>query len=328
MLKQEFKDKVIAVFGASVDEHGYYMDNMRRFISKQSEKCYFVNRSIGGNYAMLACNMIEDEIDTLNPDIVFVHFAGNDVGLYNYNANVPETEGVLNKRKASLDSYFFYMRKLVKLLKERNVKVYIMLPICVNENIVEKDNIETVKDNVDKAKYLKSDFYCKASFRKINTMYREIVLPELRKIAEENSVEVIDMFSKTYEQMLKTTDMYTEDGIHYSKRGHDVLAKSMLEYLGYENVPDTFDIKNDHCSVINRLEQIERHIQFFRRWIFYPEAHKPFKDVNTEADVKAKLKELMQDPNYPFFAFAEVADYFYDDLTLLREKTVNLIKKI
>ena len=328
MMKKEFKDKVIAVFGASIDEHGYYMDNMRRFIANQTEKCYIVNRSIGGNYAMLACNMIEDEIDTLNPDIVIVHFGGNDVGLYNYNANVPETEGVLNRRKASLDSYFLNMRKLVKSLKERNIKVYIMLPLATNENIIEKDDIETVKDNVDKAKYLKSDFYCKASFTKINNMWKETVIPELRSIAKENSVEVIDMFSKTYEQMLKTNDMFTEDGIHYSRRGHDVLAKILLEYLGYENVPDTFDIKNDQCNVINRLEQLERHIQFFRRWIFYPEVHKPFKDVNTDEDVKRKLKELMQDPQYPFFAFAEVADFFYDDLNLLREKTVNLIKNI
>ncbi len=328
MLKQEFKDKVIAIFGASVDEHGYHMDNMRRFISKQDEKCYFVNRSIGGNYAMLACNMTEDEIDTLKPDIVFVHFAGNDVGLYTYNANVPETEEVLKSRQDKLDSYFFYMRKLVKSLKERNVEVYIMTPVCTNENIIEKDNIETVKDNVDKAKYLKSDFYCKGSFVKINNMYREVILPELCKIAEENSVEVIDMFTKTYEQMLRPGEMFTEDGIHYSKRGHDVLAKIILEYLGYENVPDTFDIKNDLCSVINRLEQIERHIQFFRRWIFYPEAHKPFPEICTEEQVKAKLKELMQDPKYPFFAFAEVADFFYDDLNLLREKTVNLIKKL
>ena len=97
-------------------------------------------------------------------------------------------------------------------------------------------------------------------------MYREVILPELCKIAEENSVEVIDMFSKTYEHMLKTGEMFTEDGIHYSKKGHDVLAKIILEYLGYENVPDTFDIKNDFCSVINRLEQIERHIEILRQF--------------------------------------------------------------
>ena len=328
MIKKEFKDKVIAVFGASTDEHGYYMDYMRRFISTQSEKCYFVNRSIGGNYAMLACNMIEDEIDTLNPDIVIVHFGGNDVGLYNYNANVPETEEVLNKRKTSLDNYFLNMRKLVKLLKDRGLEVYIMTPFAENENIIEKDDIETVKDNVDKAKYMKSDFYCKASFRKINTMWREVAIPELYKIAEENSVQVIDAFSYVYEQMLKSNNMYTEDGIHLSRGGHEVVARFLLNYLGYENIPESFDIKSDLCNIINQLEQIERHIQFFRRWIFYPIEHKPFAEVNTEADVKAKLKELMQDPKYPFFAFAEVADYFYDSMPVLREKCVKLIKKL
>ena len=109
MLKQEFKDKVIAIFGASIDEHGYYMDNMRRFIANQTEKCYIVNRSIGGNYAMLACNMVEDEIDTLNPDVVFVHFGTNDIGVYNYNANVPETEEVIARREASVEKYFKYI---------------------------------------------------------------------------------------------------------------------------------------------------------------------------------------------------------------------------
>jgi lysophospholipase L1-like esterase len=272
--------------------------------------------------------MIEDEIDTLNPDIVIVHFGGNDVGLYNYNANVPETEEVLNKRKTSLDNYFLNMRKLVKLLKDRGLEVYIMTPFAENENIVEKDDIETVKDNVDKAKYLKSDFYCKASFRKINNMWKEIAIPELYKIAEENSVQVIDAFSYVYEQMLKSNNMYTEDGIHLSRGGHEVVARFLLNYLGYENIPESFDIKSDLCNIINQLEQTERHIQFFRRWIFYPLEHKPFADVNTEEDVKRKLKELMQDPKYPFFAFAEVADYFYDSMPVLREKCVKLIKKL
>ena len=328
MMKKEFKDKVIAIFGASIDEHGYYMDNMRRFIAKQDEKCYIVNRSIGGNYAMLACNMIEDEIDTLKPDIVIVHFGGNDVGLYNYNANVPETEEVIAKREASVKKYFKYMRQLVSMLKERGKEVYIMTPVCTDELIFEKEDIETVKDNVDKAKYLKSDFYCRASMRNVNNAFREQIVPELKNIAKEFSVGLIDTFSETHKEMLKGEGMFNEDGIHYSQKGHVVLAKILLNYLGYENIPDSFDIKNDLCSVINKLEQIERHIQFFRRWIFYPLEHKPFADVNTEADVKAKLKELMQDPKYPYYAYAEVADYFYDDLTLLREKTFNLIKKI
>ena len=122
--------------------------------------------------------------------------------------------------------------------------------------------------------------------------------------------------------------MNTEDGIHLSQGGHEVVARFLLNYLGYENIPESFDIKSDLCNIINQLEQIERHIQFFRRWIFYPIEHKPFAEVNTEADVKAKLKELMQDPKYPFFAFAEVADYFYDSMPVLREKCVKLIKKL
>ena len=327
-MKQQFKDKVIAVFGASIDEHGYYMDNMRRFISQQDEKCYIVNRSIGGNYAMLACNMIEDEIDTLNPDVVFVHFGTNDLGLFNYNANVPETEEVLARREKSVESYLFYMRKLITALKDRGVEVYVMTPVCTDELIFEKDNIETVKDNVEKAKYLKSDFYCRASFRKVNENFKNVILPELKKLTSELTVGLIDTFSETYKEMLKGEGMFNEDGIHYSKKGHDVLARILLEYLGYENIPNSFDIKNDTCSVINRLEQIERHIQFFRRWIFYPPEHKPFADVNTEEDVKVKLREMMQNPTCVFLAFAEVADTFYDSLPILREKCIKLIKKL
>ena len=327
-MKKQFKDKVIAVFGASTDEHGYYMDNMRRFIAKQDEKCYIVNRSIGGNYAMLACNMVEDEIDTLKPDVVFLHFAGNDIGVYNYNANAPQTEELIAKRENALKNYFKNMRKLATILKDKGYEVYIMSPFAYNENIFEKDDIETIKDNVDKAKHLKSDFYCKASFQNIHNMYRKVLLPELKKICEEVGVGFIDMFENTYEQMMKKVVMYTEDGIHYSKKGHEVVAKLLLEYLGYENVPDSFDIKNDTCNVINRLEQIERHIQFFRRWIFYPIEHKPFAEVNTEEDVKAKLRDLMKDPKYPFMAFAVVADCFYDRMPVLREKCVKLIKKL
>ena len=328
MLKQEFKDKVIAIFGASIDEHGYYMDNMRRFIANQTEKCYIVNRSIGGNYAMLACNMVEDEIDTLNPDVVFVHFGTNDIGVYNYNANVPETEEVIAKREASVKKYFKYMRQLVSMLKERGKEVYIMTPVCTDELIFEKDDIETVKDNVDKAKYLKSDFYCRASMRNVNNAFREQIVPELKNIAKEFSVGLIDTFSETHKEMLKGEGMFNEDGIHYSQKGHVVLAKILLNYLGYENIPDSFDIKNDVCSVINRLEQLERHIQFFRRWIFYPLEHKPFADVNTEEDVKRKIRELVKENECSYSGFALVADCYYDSLPILREKCLKLIKRL
>lgn len=328
-MKEKFRNKVIAVFGASLDEHGFYMDDMRRFIAKQDEKCYVVNRSIGGNYARLACNMVKDEVDTINPDVVFIHFGGNDVGVYNYNANLPETEELLEVRRTRLEEYFKYMRELIKILKGKGYDVHVMTPFAVNEKIVEKEDIEIVKDNVDKAKNLKSDFFCKASLTNLNNLWGKKVVPELKKIVAEEGVGMLNTFEATYEAMNNSNgEMFTEDGTHYSKRGHEVVAKIFLDYLGYDNIPDSFDIKNDTCSVINQLEQLERHIQFFRRWIFYPPEHQPFADVNTEEDVKRKIKELVQDDNYSFLAFAEVANCFYDDFNLLREKSFELIKRL
>lgn len=326
-MKQEFKNKVICFYSDSIGEHGYYMDYMRRYIAKQKEKCYIINRSIGGSATRLACNMIEDEIDTLKPDVVFVQFGGNDVGIYNYNANKPETPEILEKRQVRKDNYIKYTEKLVCLLKDRGIDVYLFSPNCTNERFNKQGEIETVKDNEDKAKFLKNDFYCSESYVKVNALFADCE-EKFEKIAAKCGVGFLNAFSQTREFMYKVDGMFTEDGLHYSTHGHKFLAHIFLKFLGYDNVPLEFDYKNDVCSVINQLEQTERHIQFFKHWLYYDEDEKPFPNFYTDEDVKAKIKEKLAEPNYPFKAFAEVANMFYDQQDEIRNMITRLVKSL
>lgn len=49
MFKQEFKNKKIVFLGDSGVADGRYIHNMRAYMHDKEDRCYLINRGIGGN---------------------------------------------------------------------------------------------------------------------------------------------------------------------------------------------------------------------------------------------------------------------------------------
>jgi hypothetical protein len=138
-----------------------------------------------------------------------------------------------------------------------------MSPYATNQRIIEKDNIQTLGDNKEKAEKLGSSFYKQESLKNVNgalRLYRDF----LKKYAEEHEgVMFFDMFEKSFDVMMNETELFNDDGVHYSEKGHKYLAKIILELFGYEDVPLEF-IHGEGAEQLWQAERLDRAPKFVR----------------------------------------------------------------
>jgi hypothetical protein len=136
-----------------------------------------------------------------------------------------------------------------------------------------------------------SSFYKQETIKNLNNAkkpYRDFI----KKIAEEDDgVLFLDMLEETHKYMLTESEMFAKDGVHYSVKGHGFIAKILLEFLGYENVPSEF-IKDDENDSLEKIVQLERSIRFVR----HNPHNKVFGDFSKEQIIE-NCKKVVSDPN-------------------------------
>ncbi len=256
-MKECYKGKTIAVIGDSITESGKQFYYLRSYLQNSKDKCFFYNRGTCGNRAVMFPYLFDEEIKELSADYVMISYGVNDLGIWLYDNLKPVTEEVLAKRKARDDEYFLSYRKSIEKVKEYGAIPIVASPFAVNECLIEKESIDTVADNDEKEDNLKPSFYTRATFRNINKALKGYA-EKLKELAKETSSEYLPMFEKTYPEMLKQTDMFSEDGVHYNAGvGLKFVAKVMLEFLGVEDIPYDFATSKENDE-IERLENLER----------------------------------------------------------------------
>ncbi len=283
-MKNKFKNKVIVFLGDSITGHGFFLYNIRSFLMDKKEKCYLFNRGIGGHMAITGKYFLQGEVLDLKPDICFISYGVNDMGVWLYDCQKEETPELLAKREERDKIYFDNMKEIAVTLKNNGITPIFMTPFCLSENISEREDIETIADNKEKENYIGPSFYKRATFAKLNEALRGYS-EKLKLIAKEIGIEVFDMFSETYNRVPKNSDNYAPDGIHYTAKGHDYLAKFILEYLGFENVPIEFK-KYDKIDKLSEVQHWVRQIQGCRKWLTRP--------GNTETHESLKEKMLLE----------------------------------
>ena len=317
-MKKQFKDKIIAIYGASLIRHGHFISYMRSYMMDQEEKCYVFNRGVGGNTAFIGLKCLEDEILTLKPDVVIFTYSGNDMGIWLYDANKEETEELIAKRRARNETYFKSLEDIIIKLKENGITPIIGTPFPYNENIERREDVKTLADNKEKEDYIGPSFYTPETFTKLNKALSEFGV-KIKELAKKHDIDVIDIFAGINKNMPKNSVNYIRDGIHYTPEGHKYAAKVFLEYLGYENVGLEFK-QNDKVDEIREVEELLRMIQFVRRPYFLPDNKLSEREI-----VDKFIKEADGSP-YPFIvAKAEAVKNHFDDFEQLRAKEKELI---
>ena len=261
-MKKQFIGKTICFLGDSITEHGHYLYKMRSYFHGQKESCKVYNRGTGGNRAVMAQYILDFETKGMSPDYVVISFGVNDVGIWLYDSQKPITEELLAKRKVRDDEYLSSMRLVANMIKERGITPIIMSPCAVDQLLTEREDIETLGDNKEKEDYIGPSFYKRKNFENINDALRGYV-EVLKQIAEETGALYIPAFEQTFKAMIEMDGVFNNDGIHLSKDvGHTVLAKTILEFLGVNDIPESFSISEENDKIYN-LEQTERNISRF-----------------------------------------------------------------
>ena len=251
-----FENKSIFFFGDSNTNVGTYISYLREYFLDKKAKVHFFNNGIGGARIDMLPNIIEEELDYFKPDYAVLSYGVNDLGIWFYGKDrVLDDEDKLEIERR-VNAYKENLEYCIKYLKDRKIIPIVFSPFCVDENITERESIATVDDNKEKAQLIDDDFYKRQSFININ-----LGIKRLSKIAEEvakkENVLYLDMFAKTHAMV--DTECFFADGIHYTDKGHGVIAKIVLDFMGYDNNIEF----NSLSSEINNLDSLEQDMRAY-----------------------------------------------------------------
>lgn len=292
-MKDCFRNKRIVFLGDSITEDGGFCYHIRAYLREQGERAVIFNRGVGGTRAVMAKYMLEEEVFPLHPDIVFVSYGVNDIGVWLYDAREPQTSERLLERQRRDEEYLQSMKDLVSMLREKGITPICCTPFAVDERLAEKEEVETIADNKEKAEYIASSFYTRKTFAAINEGLRGYAERIISSCAE-SCVDVIDLFNFTYRLACTEGGIFIDDGTHYTKRGHEFLAKFILKFMGFSAPIGDFRTYPD-MDEAKETEKLLRDIMLYRRGTMLPEQLRP---KTTHADVIAFLKENLGNREY------------------------------
>ena len=286
----ELQNKTLCFLGDSLTASGIYPQDVRAYLKNQGIHCRVFNRGLGGNRAPMVKYLLEAEIDWLKPDYVFISFGVNDLGIWMYDSKKPITPELLKQREERNQLYYASMEEIIVRLKERGITTVVTSPFAVDELLIEREDIETVGDNKEKADYIGPSFYKRATFRNLNVALKEYA-ENLKILAERHGVLFCDIFTDGYTEHLKTPGMFKKDGIHITEQGCRVFAKSVLKFLGFTDFAEENFALGDGMEEYYVLERLERKAQYFR-WAW----HNPFHGEWTQEDVKKEAEAIVANP--------------------------------
>lgn len=322
-MKDLFKDKTIVFLGDSIAEQGYFCYDIRSALREVGESARIFNRGVGGTRAVMAKYMLAEEVFPLSPDVVFVSYGVNDIGIWLYDAKKAETPELIEKRRARDEEYLASLREIILALKARGITPICQTPYPVNERLVERDDIDTIADNDEKEDYIGPSFYKRATFENINrglAGYAERV----RKMCRELEVEVVDVFSYMHKASLECDGLFIDDGCHYTELGHAYIARCLLDFMGVEC--DGLDFKRyPDMDKARRTEELIRDIMMYRRATMLPAS---IWKKTTHEDVLTSLKRLVGNKDYWNAAKVTSVLENYEKIDELKKKEWELISSL
>ncbi len=322
-MKENFLNKKICFLGDSIVQNGGFIACLRSYFYEQkcSKMPLFFNCGLGGNRSNMAKDLLEDEVFSYQPEYCFVMYGVNDMGIWLYDSALEETGDLLTERKQRDDMFLDGIKQAVQALKAKGIQPVIISPCAVNERIIEKEHIQTVADNKEKGELIDDSFYKRKTFERINAKLRWYS-KTLREYANEEGIGLVDVFAQMYLSMQTEEDLFGQDGIHLTEKGHEELAKIILRYLGVETIPQTIQ-RNEYSEKIAETEKIERSIQYVKWAMFHPIFG--YDVLETEQNAVA----LLQEEDLPRHRKAAIENYLkYNGKTeSLRAKILQSMKE-
>ena len=228
-----FIDKKICVVADSNLTRPYFLEYLRSAFLAENKRVYLYNNGIPGARMDMVMNCIEEEFAVEKPDYVLLSFGANDLGIWLYDSTLDVTDEVLLERAARNQSYLNAFEEVVDYLRAKGVEPILITPMCLDENLVEKENITTDKDNKEK-QLIGDSFFKRATFRNINDGL-QVLRDKGMELAAKKGVAVWDIFTETRARV--DHSCFIEDGVHYNEKGHRIMAELFYKQMFGEELP-------------------------------------------------------------------------------------------
>ena len=227
----KYEGKSIFFIGDSITANGLFFKYLRTYFKRAGRDVTIYNKGIPGGTLTILHTALDEELRSGKPDFAVISFGANDSRYWEYNSdtiNTPElTQTIDNQRRI----YAEKMELLVEKLSALGITPILTSPFAFSHFLSSSENVETVVDAKEKA-CINHKFYNREVFAKINGSlkeYRDFV----KNFAEERGIEFWDNYEATYS--LSDSLDYASDGIHFSPKGNQLIARLILgNMLGEE----------------------------------------------------------------------------------------------
>lgn len=263
-----FYGKRVAFLGDSIVQHGTFLDFMRARLDGIAGAPRLYNRGLGGNRSIMVEGLFADEIASLRPDVTFVHYGVNDLGVWLYDTALEVTPAVLAERRERDEAYRAGLVRTVALIREAGITPVLCTPIPLDGYLREEEDIVTLADNREKGERIRDTLYRRATFARLNealSAYRETVFA----IAADGGAEVCDLGAAFLTAQTPEGGLYQKDGTHLSRAGNVLLAQCFLSHMGVAWDGCTPPLSPRHAALRER-EQTERSVQYVKWALFHP----------------------------------------------------------
>ena len=255
-MMNNFVNKSIFFFGDSITNGGAYLTQLRGYFREKKQRIAIYNKGIGGAKVEILRYCLAEELSFFKPNYAVLSYGVNDLGIWLYRSGRQLTQAEEDEKEKRVKAYSENISFAVRELKERGIAPIVCSPFCVNENIFERGNIQTVGDNKEKTTLIDDSFYKKATFKNINVGLAR--LQEIaKKIAKDEEVIFWDLYALTLQNV--NAESFTSDGIHYANRGHCLIANGILQCMGYADcVREKYD-----DAVIKKIDSMEQDLRAY-----------------------------------------------------------------
>ncbi len=312
-----FENKSVYFVSDSNLTKPYYLEYLRADFLRTGKCVYLRNKGIPGARMDMVENCIDEELSVEKPDFVALCFGGNDLGIWLYDCELSVTEEIEKERESRIKNFVCALEKNIEYLRARKIEPIFLTPVCYNENIIERANIQTDKDSKEKA-VIKNSLFTKKTFQNINKKLQ--FLSDIGKdVAKKYDVIVWDLFSAT--KVHANEACFEKDGVHYNEKGHYLIAREIYKNMfGTEMgiYPVTKDIKE-----LSQMEAEER-AYFFVKYnlVFLSYGYK-------ERDCLCAIVErFIAEKGYTEGLTLARADGFFRFVQAPNEKQLAIIEKI
>ena len=204
-LSMQVKKKKVIFFGDSITEAGVqpngYITKLQALLAQKNQASNFdlVGAGIGGNKIYDLYLRMEDDVLSKEPDVVVIWVGVNDV--WHKKSSGTGTDA---------DKFERFYNAVIKKLQAKNIKVYLCTPAAIGEK-------------TDYTNELDGDLNKYAAM--------------IRKIAETNKCELIDLRKAFLDYNLKNNSanaekgILTSDGVHLNEKGNEFVADQMLNVV-------------------------------------------------------------------------------------------------